>query len=80
MNLYIKYPPKRVTYRITARARNGVERSVHFAPDTMEACAGAIAALSCGNRRDARHSLCTLSSYTASNSAGDMLRAEWVSA
>ena len=71
-----------MTYRIEAKARDGYTRPVHFQPDTLEACAGAMAALSCGDRRHARHALSGAAgcsrSYTASNRAGDMLTARWI--
>lgn len=65
-------------YRITKRTRDGAEHAVYFAPDTLDACAGAMAAMTCGNRRDARHSIAALGSYSASNSSGAMFRAECI--
>jgi len=66
-------------YKITAKARDGAERPAHFAPNTLQACAGAIAAMSCGNRSHALQGLRgPMRNYSASTSAGGMMRAEYI--
>ena len=67
-----------MTYIIVKKTRGGTETHVHFEPDTLEACAGAMDAMTCGNRRNARHYLKRGQSYTASNASGDFLTARYV--
>lgn len=67
-----------MSYQIIKRTRRGHESPVYFAGRTLEVVAGAMEALTCGNRRHARTFLKRGQSYTASNSNGDFLTAEWV--
>ena len=79
---YTPGPWEPIMYLITATERDDTERAVHFEPNTLEACAGMMEAVSCGTRKHAKHYLTgrggVPTSYTAINSRGTFYTARLV--